>query len=194
MDWKNFMTAGGAGGIGMLAGGLGQMFGGWKNPADKANPYFDKARNEIGQGYDPWIKRGTDLANDPGGKLNEIGKGYHQSPGFEFALKQALQGAGHASAAGGMAGSPQHEMQNMGIATGMADQDYNQWMSNALGLHNLGYTQGQSAGIGKGQDMASLFGNQAQLNYEGQNAKNQHSGGMWGSLLGGIGSIAGAFL
>ena len=53
MDWKNFMTAGGAGGIGMLGQGLSTMFGGYKNPADAANPYFDKMRNEIGQGYDP---------------------------------------------------------------------------------------------------------------------------------------------
>lgn len=185
MDWKNWMTAGGASALGGIAGNL---FGGWKNPADKARPYFDQMGNEIRGGYQPWIDYGKSLINDPGGRLNEIGKGYQQSPGFNFALQQALQGSGHAAAAGGMAGSPQHEQQNMGIATNLANQDYNQWMQNALGLHNMGYSQGQNAGIGMGQDLASILANRAQMEYEAQNAKNQHSGGLWGSIIGGAAS------
>lgn len=169
--------------------GLLQGFGGDQNPSDAASKYYDQMPDTINKGYDPWISAGQNLMAHPGERVNEIGAGYHQSPGFKFALQQALQGAGHAAAAGGMAGSPQHEQQNMGIATGLADQDYNQFMQNALGLHNLGYTQGQSAGIGKSQDLASILAHRAQLAYEGQNTENQQQGGMWGSVFGGLQSL-----
>ncbi len=182
-----------AGGIGAAGTAAGQMIAPWKNPSNASGQYFDQMSGEINKGYDPWIQRGTALADDPGGKLNQIGQGYHQSPGFQFALQQALQGGNHAAAAGGMAGSPQHEQQNMAVATGLANQDYNQWMQNALGLHQLGYNNGQAAGIGKSQDLASILASKAQNAYEGQNSENQHEGGMWGSLLGGLGTAAGAY-
>ncbi|MDD5211396.1 MAG: hypothetical protein PHV62_03210 [Sulfuricurvum sp.] len=207
MDWKNWATAGGAG---MLGAGLGAMFGDYKNPADAAMGDMDKIPGQIDKYLQPYINQGNEqygklndqygqLMNDPGGRLNQIGQGYHQSPGFQFALQQALQGAGHAAAAGGMAGSPQHEQQNMGIATGLADQDYNQWLGNALGMYKTGleggqniYNTGARAGMSAGEDMASYFANRAKLNYEGQNAENQHEGGMWGNLIG-AGATAAAF-
>lgn len=184
IDPSQMMGAGGA--IGM---GIGNMFAPWKNPASKASPYFNQMSSEIKNAYSPWVNYGQSLINDPSGKLNAIGAGYHESPGFQFALQQALQGAGHAAAAGGMAGSPEHEFQNMQVATGLANQDYNTFLQNALGLHQLGYTQGQSAGTGMGEDLASILANRAKLEYEGQNAKNLHEGGSWGSLFGGLGQL-----
>jgi hypothetical protein len=204
--------AGGAGGA--IGAGLGALFADWNNPADAAAPWMDKMPDELKKYFNPYIEAGNKalpglqdqygkLMNDPGGRLNEIGKGYHQSPGFQFALQQALQGAGHAAAAGGMAGSPQHEQQNMGIATGLADQDYNQWMSNALGMYGKGlagnqslYDTGANSGMRLGENLASILAQRAKLAYEGQNAENEHEGGMWGSIGSGIGTIAGmaAFL
>jgi hypothetical protein len=196
------------GGGAMMGAGLGAMMAPWQNPSDSAMPYYNKIPGQISKYFDPYMNAGNrqlpglenqygSLMNDPGGKLNQIGQGYHQSPGFQFALQQALQGSNHAAAAGGMAGSPQHEQQNMGVATGLANQDYNSWMQNALGLYGGGlqgsqslYDTGAKAGMTEGEDMASVLAQQAKAAYEGQNTQNQHEGGEWGSFLGGAGQIA----
>ncbi len=197
-----------AGAGGMVGAGIGSMMGDYTNPADSAMKYFNKIPGQVSKYLDPYINAGSrqlpglesqygQLMNNPGGKVNEIGQGYHQSPGFQFALQQALQGAGHAAAAGGMAGSPQHEQQNMQLGTNLANQDYNQWLQSALGLYGKGiegsqglYDTGAKTGVAAGEDMASILAHQAQLSYEGQNAENQHEQGQWGSLLGGVGQIA----
>jgi hypothetical protein len=197
-------------GGGIAGAGLGAMMSDWKNPADAAQGDMNQIPGMLQKYLGPYNQNGMDqyaglnnqysqLMNDPGGKINSIGQNYHQSPGFQFALQQALQGSNHAAAAGGMAGSAQHEQQNMGVATGLADQDYNQWLSNALGAYGTGlqgsqgiYNTGAETGKSMGEDMSSYLANKAKLAYEGQNAENEHSGGMWGSLLGGIGTIAGS--
>lgn len=199
--------SGGAG----IGAGAGAMMAPFKNPSSGAMGYMNQIPGELQKYLGPYIDAGQRqlpglenqygrMMNDPGGRLNEIGQGYHQSPGFQFALQQALQGAGHAAAQGGMAGSPQHEQQNMGIATGLADQDYNQWMANALGMFGEGmkgsqglYDTGAKTGMAMGEDMASVLAQRAKLAYEGQNTENQRSGGMWGNLLGGVGTVAGAY-
>jgi hypothetical protein len=202
----------GAGGLGAIGTGLGGMFGGFDNPADNAMDYLNQAPDVLKKYLDPYINAGQralpglegqygQLMNNPGGRMNQIGSQYQQSPGFQFALQQALQGANHAAAAGGMAGSPQHQQQNMQVATGLANQDYNQWLQQALGLYGTGlsgqqgiYNTGAAAGVGLGQDLASILGSQAQLSYEGQNAQNQAEGGAFGSLMGGLGSLGAMLL
>jgi hypothetical protein len=205
-DLANWMTAGGAG---LATGAMGMLGGNWKNPGDAGMDYMNQMPGMLDKYLSPYINAGQKalpglqdqygkLINDPGARLNEIGAGYHQSPGFQFALQQALQGGNHAAAAGGMAGSPQHEQQNMGVATGLANQDYNQWLGHALGMYGTGlqgqqglYDTGAKTGMAMGEDMASILAQKAKLAYESQNAENQHSGGMWGTLLGGAGAVAG---
>lgn len=198
-----------AAGGGLLGAGIGSMFGSYKDPFKAGMPYLDKIPGQLHEYFDPYINRGNrqgdllesqygDLLNDPGGMLNRIGGGYQQSPGFKFALQQALQGAGHAAAAGGMAGSPMHEQQNMGLATNLANQDYNTWIQNALGLHGRGmsgaenmYGIGAKAGMGLGENLASIEAQKARMAMEAANAKNQRNGGILGAFGGGIGSLLG---
>jgi hypothetical protein len=203
-----YLAAGG----GLASAGLGSLFADYENPADAAMPYFNKASNALDKYMSPYINRGNragdvlegeygSLVNNPGEMINRIGGNYQQSPGFKFALQQALQGSRNAAASSGMAGSPQHEQQNMEIATGLANEDFNNWIRNALGLFGQGlggeesmYGTGAKAGIGMGEDLATMLQNQAKLAYEGQNAENQRSGGMFGNLLGGAGMIAGSMI
>ena len=198
----------GAMGGGAMGAGLGSMIAPWKNPADAGMGYMDQIPGQLDKYLSPYINAGNrqlpgledqynQLTNDPGARLNQIGQGYHQSPGFQFAMQQALQGSGHAAAAGGMAGTPQHEQQNMELATNLANQDYNQWLGNALGMYGMGmqgkqglYDTGAKTGISMGEDLASVLANKAKLAYEGQNAENEHEGGSWGSFLGGAGQLA----
>jgi hypothetical protein len=173
--------------------GLDFLFGNGENPADEASPYLDQIPGETRKNLQPWADYGMSLTQNPGGRLNQIGQDYKQSPGFQFALQQALQGGNHAAAAGGMAGSPQHEFQNMATATGLASQDYNDWMKNALGLHNEGYQQGQTASTNINDQIIQALAAKSGLAYKGAAQQNQGFASNLGNVLQGAGSLA-AFL
>ena len=199
---KLFQGAAGVGGV------VAPFFDKSKNPADVASqdigqipgktqpyyqPYFNEGVNQLGQTSGQY----TGLMSDPAGKLNDIGKGYQQSPGFKFALEQALGGSGHAAAAGGMAGSPQHEQQNMELATQLGNQDYNNWLQQATGLYGQGLTggqnmanQGQQAGQSQADMIAQALAQQGNLGYAGQQNKNQANANMWGGIGKGIGALS----
>lgn len=194
--WNNYTDVqkfGLTAGAGSLGAGLMGMLGGSNNPADAGMGYLDQIPGETHKNLDQWANYGYGLTQDPGGRLNQIGQGYHQSPGFQFAMQQALQGGNHAAAAGGMAGSPQHEQQNMQLATNLANQDYNTWMQNALGLHNTGFTQGQNASTNINDQIVQALAAKSGLAYKGQAAQNESEGNMWGNIIGGAASLA-AFL
>ncbi len=207
MGWGDY--AGYLGGIG--PGAWWQSQDGYEDPAKAAEPWLDKIPGQVGQYLNPYIQQGQgaydtlnnqygNMINDPGGMVNKIGGGYQQSPGFKFALQQALQGAGHAAAAGGMAGSPEHEQQNMGIATQLANQDYNQWLGNALGMYGAGmsgeqdiYGKGYGASSDMAQAMNAYLQSKGQLGYAGAANRNQYNLGQEGMLLGAAGNAAKAY-
>lgn len=180
----------------------------YKNPADAASQYYQQIPGQTNQYYQPYFEAGKNqlpglteqygqLMNDPGGKLNQIGGGFQQSPGFKFALEQALGGSGHAAAAGGMAGSPQHEQQNMELATQLGNQDYNNWLQQATGLYGQGLTggqnmanQGQQAGQSQADMIAQALAQQGNLGYAGQQNKNQNNANIWGGIGKGIGALS----
>ncbi len=184
------------------------MFG-YSNPADKAMPYIDQIPGQSAPYLDPYFQQGknalpvlnneySSLMQNPGGRVNQMGQSFQQSPGFKFALDQALQGSRHGAAAGGMAGSPQHEQENMGIATGMANQDYNNWMGHSMHMYDQGLGgEQQFAGMGfhAGQSMADMISQQlaqkADMTYAGQQNDNQENSSFWGNLMQGAGALAG---
>ena len=183
------------------------MFGG-KNPADSAMPYLNQIPGQTQQYQQPYFDAGksqipglqdqySQLMNDPGGRMNKIGESFKESPGFKFAMQQALQGGNHAAAAGGMAGSPQHEQQNMQMATDLGNQEYGNWMKNALGMYGQGLqgsqgmaNQGQQAGQSMADMIAQTLAQQANLSFNGQQQQNQNKSDMWGNVFKGAGSLA----
>lgn len=190
---------------------MSNLFKGGKNPADSAMPYLNQIPGQTSQYFDPYINAGKNalpnlqgqydqLLNNPGGKLNDIGQNFQQSPGFKFAMDQAMQAAGHAAAAGGMAGSPQHEQQNMGVATDLANQDYYNWLTGATGLYNQGLQgkQGLAAGgLQAGTSMADMIAQtlaqQANLKFQGNRQQNQNKNDLWSNAFKLGGSALGAF-
>lgn len=198
-------------GAGNLLGGLAGMFGKYNNPADVANKSISQIPNSTAPYYAPWLNAGMStlpklqgqydqLTNDPGGKFNQIGNSFHESPGFQFALQQALQSSGHAAAAGGMAGSPQHEQQNMGLATDLANQDYYNYMKGSTDLYGKGLSgmqglseQGRESGQSLADQIAQSLADQSKYAYEGQNSKNAAKSSFFGNLGSGLG-LLGAFL
>lgn len=184
---------------------------GREDPSKDAMEYLHRIPGDISKYYDPYINAGTqslpilqnqfnELLNSPGGMVNRIGQGFQQSPGFKFALNQALQGAGHAAAAGGMAGSPMHEQQNMEIATQLGNQDYYNWLNKSLGLYGMGLegerglaAGGLQAGSSMADQIAQMLAAKAKLSYESALQENQATSGNIGNLLQGVGTLA-AFL
>ena len=205
---RNFGLATGAGGIGA---GLAGMFMGGENPADAAMPYLNKIPREVKGYYEPYIEAGKgaldqardeygNLIRNPAGKFREFGQGFQQSPGFQFALQKALQGAGHAAAAGGMAGSPQHEQQAMELATQLGNQDYYNYINHIQNLFGTGLEgiggiakMGQQAGSSLADQIAQALAAKSALAYKGAAAENERTGSNIGNILQGAGTLA-AFL
>lgn len=191
-------------------GFLSDLFGGGKknNPANSAMPYLNQIPGRTSPYMQPYIGAGNaaltelqpqyhELLNRPGEKLNAIGGSFQQSPGFQFALQQALQGSNNAASAGGMAGTPQHEFQNMDIATGLANQDYYNWLDKSLGLFGQGMQGEQGmAGLGaaSGNNMANMIAQtlaqQGNLAFQGQRQENQNRNDLFGNIFNGAGALA----
>jgi hypothetical protein len=180
------------------------------DPAKKAMPYLQQIPGQAGGYYDPYIQSGgranksledqyNDLLSDPTGKLNKFGENFQQSPGFQFALQQALEAGNHAAAAGGMAGTPAHEQQNMGIATQLGNQEYYNALDRAMKLYGMGMEgENQSAERGlrgatsKSDLIAQALAQQGQLAHAGQASQNASTGGLISDVIGGAGSFFGS--
>ena len=189
---------------GAIGGALGGLFGGGGNdPGAGAMNYLDK----IPGLYDPYIQAGNrglptleqqyGMGADPsqtGNILSQLGAGYQQSPGYQYSLDQALKGVDRASAAGGTLGTPGAMTAAAGAAQGIASQDYNSYLQNALGLRQQGlsglqglYNTGYDATTGT----ANAYQTQAQLEYERQAAQNAAGAQAGGGIGGAIGSVIG---
>lgn len=194
---------------------LSGLFGGgddYSNPADSAAPYLNNIGNDTGQYLNPYIQGGQkaygtlqqqygQLLNDPTGIMNKIGSGYQRSPGYKWQVQQALGAANRASAAGGMAGSPEEQQNIAGTVNQLANQDYYNYVNHGLGLYQQGlqgYGGLNQMGYRASGQMADYLGNrdeeQAQLAYAGSADQNQAQQGQRGAEWGAIGSLAGAFL
>lgn len=158
-------------------------------------PYNQAGMNALPGLQDQYGK----LLNNPGDFMNKMGANYQQSPGFKFALEQAMQGGNNAAASGGMAGSPMHQQQNMQMATNLANQDYNNWIQRAMGLYGRGlsgqenlYNVGAHAGQGMGEDLSQYLMSKEMMKY----ANNANNDQFWNGLIGAGVGLAGklAFL
>lgn len=180
-------------------------FLGYEDPSEAAQPYLDKIPGEIKQYYDPYIQAGqqalpglqqqlTGLMQDPTGIMGQIGGQYQASPGYQFAVDQAMRAANQSAAAGGMAGTPANQFNAMNTAQQLANQDYYNYMDRGLSQYGRGLegTQqltgmGMQAGGTLAGQLADVAGSQANLAYAGAQGQNQMTGG----ILGGIGSLLG---
>lgn len=201
-------SLGGGGGFGdLLTGGLQALFGGGgKNSASAAMPYLNQIPGAYQQHLGPYEQFGTNqlpilqkqyrnLLNNPGDFYNQLGAGYQQSPGYKFQTDQALGAANRAAAAGGMLGSPQEQQNIAGITNQLANQDFNQYLQQVLGIYGQGLgglqglaNNGLSAATNTAGGLSNLYGSQANLAYAGQNNQNQQRSGFGGSLAGLFGS------
>ena len=185
--------------MGQALGAIGSYMN-WRNPADVGMGYLGQIPETIKPYLEPYMQAGQwalprmeqqygQLMQDPGAVMSRIGAGYQQSPGYQFNVDQATKAAHRAAAAGGMLGSPQEQQQLAGTVSGLANQDYYNYLNKAMGLYQSGLggaaglgQMGQRAGSEMATDLAQALMSQASMGYAGQQAANQASGGLWGAL------------
>ena len=205
-DWLKY--AGIGSGLGTMAGGLAGLFGsGQKNPADAAMPYLQGIPGQTLPYYHPWMEGGQNamnqsqgvygqMTNDPNAYYDKIASGYKESPGYQWKLKQGMNASNNAAAAGGMAGSLQHQQQSQQMGNDIASQDFNDYLNQVLGINKTGL-QGNENAMGRGFDAskgyADLLGSnaaqQAGLAFQGQAGKNSQSQSGWENLFSGAGAV-----
>lgn len=200
---------GSLGGAGTALGGLAGLFGNKNknNPANDAMKYLNQIPGQTGQYFQPWINKGNvasdklsnqynKMTTNPGDLYASLGKGYQQSPGYQFKLNQALDAGANASARGGMLGTPQDQQYAQQTAHDISNQDYEDYMNHILGIYGSGQQglQGQQTiGANMSQDygnsLANLLGQQAQYAFMGKQGQNQANQANWGNLFSGLGAM-----
>lgn len=186
---------------------VGDLFGG-NNAGNQAMGYYNQIPDILKQYLKPYVDRGnavypslqqhTDqLLNDPNGLLNRLGQGYQSSPGYQFQVNQAQQASNRASAAKGMLGSPMQQQQMAGTVNGLAQKDFNQYLSHVLGLYSQGlnseqgiYNSSANASHSLGENLSNALMSQGNLAYSNATNQNQSNQQLLGMLLG----LAGGFL
>lgn len=200
-------------GAGDTGAGIGSYIGGlispWENPFSSGMSYLEQIPGAMSGYYGPYIKAGKtslatlmpqymSLVRNPGRKMNKMGRGFQASPGYGWQVEQATDAANQAASAGGMAGSMQEQEQLAHAITGMANQDYYNYLDHVLGLYGKGLgglsdinTMGYGASNTMAQSMKDVLESEANMAVAAQAAENQRYGGQgtgWGGL---IGSLAG---
>lgn len=189
-----------------------QAFGKNKNPANEANRYMSQIPGAMQPYYQPFIDQGKgagdklsaqydQMTQDPGAFMANLGKGYKESPGYQFKLQQAMNAGNNAASAGGMLGTPASQQQNMQMGNDIASQDYNDYMQNLMGAFGMGQQgqqkfqeQGYGASTGYGENLGNVLGSQGQLAYNAAAGDNQRRGNNWANLFKTAGTFAPYFL
>lgn len=199
-DWVKYFGTGAAGGA-----AIGSMFGNNKNPYDVGSKYYNQIPGQIHGAYDPYINEGQGLGlknfygkmmNDPGSVISQLGKGYTNSPGYQFEKTEGLNSVNNAAAAGGMLGTAQHQEQAGQLATNLANQDYDKYMDRVTGMMGQGikgaqglYDTGYDASKSLAENISRSLMNQGNAAFAGQASKNQSNRDMWGNIIGAAGTI-----
>lgn len=174
---------------------------GYSNPADKGMDYLNKIPDTIKPYYDPYINAGknslsslmgqySSLLNNPNAIMKMLGKGYQQSPGYQFDYNQGMNATNAAAASGGMLGTPYHQQNAASMASNLADQDYQKYMQQMMQLYGFGLQgeqgineMGFNASTGLADQLANNQTNQAGMAYAGQSNKNQANADLWNSAI-----------
>ena len=196
----------------MIAGTMALMgsLGGsskWSNPANAAMPYYNQIAGTITPYYQPYVNAGNQalsalmpqlmqLVSNPSAFMNQMSSGFQASPGYQYNVQQATNAANQAAAAGGMVGSPMEQQQLAGEISGMANQDFYNYLNHILkiyaggmqglgGVGKVGYTASSSLA----NELAKSLMNQGNLAFAGTQASNMHNAGPMGMIGGAMSSI-----
>jgi hypothetical protein len=192
---------------------LSKLFGGGgKSPMDSANQYLNQIPGVAHQGYDDYINQGKDasgktksqyedMMNDPTGFINKLMEGYKPSEGYQFQKEQLTKELGNTAAAGGIAGTPQDQMNQGAGVQKLLSGDMQQFLQNVLGRYDKGL-EGEEGIASRGYDasgkltdtLGGALNQQGGLAFQDQQQKNQNKNDLWHMFGKALGAGAGAFL
>lgn len=163
------------------------------NPASAAQPYMDKIPGIVTPYYQPYVDAGQSslstligqyntLLNNPGQVINNAGSGYQESPGYQYEYNSAMNAQNNQAAAGGYLGTPAAMEGSANAAADVANQDYEEYLNQALGLYGKGLsgyqdlnTMGYKASDDLATALATNMSNEAGMAYAGQQGENAHN-------------------
>ncbi len=200
MDWSSLIGI--ISGLGQAGMGIYQGFGGgYNDPTKKASERLGQIPGQAEPYYSPYINAGKgamDTLNNQnkdllsGGKQNQLGESYKESPGYQARLRAAMTAGSNAAASGGYLGTPVNQEDMMNRATDVASQDYDTYMRNQIGLYDTGYggtkdinQQGFDASKGMADTVSNVTGQQAGLDYVGDAGRNTYKQGGWKNAFSG---------
>jgi hypothetical protein len=173
---------------------LDDLFGGGKNPADSAMPYYNKIPGIEHNTYDPYVNRGNEaynnfnpiyqrMSSDPQGFIDSLMGGYIKSKDYQLKNDELTRAAGNTAAAGGMRGSINDIKNQSRITDSLLGEDMQNWLKNVLGVQDRGlqgeqhlYDTGFDASRDLAGDLSNTLGTQGTLAFQGQaNQNKSHS-------------------
>jgi hypothetical protein len=118
---------------------------------------------------------------------NAVGQTYETSPGYDFARAEGIRAIDQSASARGMLNSGGRLRELMRYGTGVAQQDYNNWLSRLQGLAGVGQSAtGQTASLAQQQGLT-----QAQMAQQMGTMQGTGTIGQANAMLGGINNAAG---
>lgn len=173
---------------------------GQRDPAKDANRYLDKIPGVGHDAYDPFINQGREAGGilkdqygrmlDPTKYMDDIMKNYKMSQGATYKRDQLGKGIGNTAAAGGVAGTPEHQREYGEMSDNIMSEDMDQYLQNALGINDRGirgeegfYDKGFQASGSLADMLASMFGSKAGLAYQSGTQKNANEQALMQSLM-----------
>lgn len=138
-----------------------------KGAANAAQQGYDAATAEQARQYDqsradnmPWLQAGQNAL----AQMQQLNSGnfssFTESPDYQFARDQGLQGIDRSAAARGALYSGGADADRMTFASGLASQNYNNYYNRLAGLAGAGQTAGSGLAA-LGQNYANAVGNNA---------------------------------
>ncbi len=170
------------------------------DPAKAANKYMDQIPGIGKESYNPFIESGKraggTLEAEYGKQLNptsfidDIMKNYSMSKGAEYKKDQLSRGIGATAAAGGFAGTPEHQREYGEMSEGIMSDDMHQYLMDALGVYGSGI-KGEQDIYGKGFDasgsladyLGSVMGAQGGLAFQGVQQRNANNQALMNALI-----------
>lgn len=201
-------------GIMSAAGGAFNLFGNkgrFDRPKNAANAELDKIPGAMKPYYQPYMTAGNEALNtltgeygkainDPNAMYDKFAGGYKNSPGYKTRLDEAMRAAANAEAAGGMAGSPEHQQMAAQKAVDLSSKDFEDYLNHILGIYGGGMSgekgieeQGYGANTDYANMLGNIYGQKGKMAYDTETNKNTAQGQDWSNIFGGIGAAGAGY-
>jgi hypothetical protein len=136
---------------------------------------------------EPWRGAGVNALNQLGG---ELGGGFRTSPGYEFARSEGLRGVDNAFASSGMFNSGARAKGIARFTTGLADQEYGNYLNRLAAMAGIGQTA-TGQGVQLGQNFGINAGNTLENAGAARASGYAGSANAWGNAFNNLGYLAG---